>query len=143
MKICLIDVFLMGIVILFACLFRKTEGMKGYPISPKNETYRPLRFREMFRELRDNSTISDDYSEMTQLEYSSYVPYAPYTTSDTVTHVSEPPQRSFFKLSLRMNAVKKHDDLNLHLPSSGETERASGSNPDTSQPISLFREAYG
>lgn len=140
MKICLIDVFLMGIVILFTCLVRKTEGMEGAPISPKNETYRPLRFREMFRELHDNSTISDDYSEMTKLEYSSYVPY---TTSDTVTHVSEPPLRSFFKLSLRMNSVKKHDDLNLHLPSSDETERASGSNPDTLQPIALFREAYG
>lgn len=101
MKICLLNVFLLGIVILFACLVRKTEGMEGAPISPKNETYRPLRFRELL----DKSTISDDYSEMKKLEYSSYVPY---TTSYTVTQVSEPPQRSFFNLSLR-NKFQQHD----------------------------------
>lgn len=134
MKICLLDVCLVGAVLLIACLLRKTEGMKGTPISPKYEKYRPLKFREMLHALKDNSTIGDVYSEMTQLEYS---PYVSYTTHDITAPTSNKPQRTYLQVSQGINAVEKHDVSNL--PSSGETARASESNLGSSRPIALFR----
>lgn len=138
MKMCMIDIFLLGIVILFACLVHKTEGLTSAPISPTNENYRPLKFLEMFRDLRDNSTIRDDYSEMTRNEYSAY---EPYQTSHTITHAHEPPHVPYLHSVRGINSVQKHDVFNR--PSSGETAITFGSDRDNSQPIPLFRVASG
>ena len=101
MNICLLDVFLVGIVILFACLVRKTEGMKGAPITPKPSP--------------PNTKILGILSVTTELAGI----HTQLQTSDVMTDVSPNPSpiSSYYKAGKYRNKVKQHDDLNLHLPS--------------------------
>ena len=91
MKICLLDVFLVGIVILFACLVRKTEGMKGTPISPKPSPHNT----KILGISEENVSASS---------------YTPLQTSDVMTDVPpNPSPRSFYNVGNYRNKVQQHD----------------------------------
>jgi hypothetical protein len=88
MKICLLDVFLVGIVILFACLFRKTEGMDGAPISPEPSP--------------PNTQIQGILSDVTKLlQYFTHL----QTRGDITDVPPNPSPRSYYNVVKGLNKV--------------------------------------
>ena len=91
MKICLIDVFLVGFVILFACLVRKTEGLEGAPISPEPSPH--------------NTQIQGNPSELTKLlQY--FIPLLKRSAKIDVSPNTSP--RSYYTARIGLNMYNNH-----------------------------------